>query len=185
MTDRARLIELVKQNALEFGDFTLTSGKKATYYLDGKQVTLDADGAHLVGAAVLDAIADDRPDAVGGMSIGADPIVGAVLAEAGRRGIALKGFLVRKEAKKHGKQRWVEGPLRPGSRVVILEDVVTTGGSALAAIERVEELDCPVVRVVCLVDRLEGGREAFQARGYAFTPLLTIADLGLDPPNSP
>jgi orotate phosphoribosyltransferase len=180
--DRQALLDLVRQKALKFGEFTLASGKKASYYLDGKQVTLDSAGARLVGEGILDLLAGSLPDAVGGMSIGADPITAAVITIAGTRGFALRGFMVRKESKGHGTQRYLEGPVVPGERVVIVEDVVTTGGSSLLAIERCEEFGLKVERVVAIIDRLEGGRQAFTDRGYAFDSLLTIRDFGIEPP---
>jgi orotate phosphoribosyltransferase len=180
--DRQALLDLVRHKALKFGEFTLASGKKASYYLDGKQVTLDSAGARLVGEGILDLLAGRLPDAVGGMSIGADPITAAVITVAGTRGVALRGFMVRKESKGHGTQRYLEGPVVPGERVVIVEDVVTTGGSSLLAIERCEEFGLTVERVVAIIDRLEGGRQAFTDRGYAFDSLLTIRDFGIEPP---
>src|SRR5438552_13932131 len=111
-----------------FGEFTLASGKRAGYYLDGKQVTLDSVGARLVAEGILDLLKDDMPQAVGGMSIGADPITAAVITMAGVRGIPLAGFMVRKEPKGRGTNRYIEGPVTPGASVVIVEDVVTTGG---------------------------------------------------------
>ena len=184
MYDKQTLIELVRHRALKFGDFTLASGKKATYYLDGKQVTLDSFGAKLVAEGILDLLADNlpMPDAVGGMSIGADPITAAVITMAGVRGIAMAGFLVRKEPKGHGTNRYVEGPVQPGQRVVIVEDVVTTGGSSLEAIARAEDFGLKVARVMTIIDRLEGGQAAFTARGYPLSSLLTIRDFGIEPP---
>ncbi|HEX7447120.1 MAG TPA: orotate phosphoribosyltransferase [Pirellulales bacterium] len=182
MYDQQTLKALVREKALRFGDFTLVSGKKATYYLDGKQVTLDSAGARLVGEGILDLLQADLPAAVGGMSIGADPIAAAVVTMAGVRGLPLSGFMVRKEAKGHGTQRYIEGPVRPGDRVAIVEDVVTTGGSSLTAIERAEEFGLVVVRVIAIIDRLEGGAAAFAQRGYSFSSLLTIADFGIAPP---
>lgn len=184
MYDKQTLIELVRHRALKFGDFTLASGKKAKYYLDGKQVTLDSFGAKLVAEGILDLLADNLPlpDAVGGMSIGADPITAAVITMAGVRGQAMTGFLVRKEPKGHGTNRYVEGPVSAGQRVVIVEDVVTTGGSSLEAIARVEEFGLNVARVVTIIDRLEGGQKAFESRGYPLSSLLTIRDFGIDPP---
>jgi orotate phosphoribosyltransferase len=182
--DKQTLIELVKSRALKFGDFTLVSGKKATYYLDGKQVTLDSSGARLIAEGILDLLADHLPlpRAVGGMSIGADPISAAVITMAGVRGIPLVGFMVRKEAKGHGTKRFIEGPVAAGDTVAIVEDVVTTGGSSLEAIERCEEFGLRVARVVAIIDRCEGGREAFTQRGYPFASLLSIRDLGIEPP---
>lgn len=181
MYDRNALISLVRETALRFGDFTLASGKKASFYLDCRQVTLDARCAKLIGEAMLDLISGDLPNAVGGMSMGADPIVGAIVTTAGMRQLPLKGFLVRKEAKGHGTQKFVEGPVQPGDRVVIVEDVVTTGGSSLLAIERAEAVGLKVERVLAIIDRLEGGREAFAARGYQLESLLTVRDFGIEP----
>ncbi len=182
MFDRAALIALIRQEALQIGKFTLASGKEATYYLDCRQVTLDPRGANLIGEGILELLGDELPDAIGGMAIGADPITAAVVTLAGQRGLTLKGFMVRKEAKAHGRGRDVEGPVVAGQRVVIVEDVVTTGGSSLQAIERVEAMGLQVQRVIAIVDRLEGGREAFQERGYRLDTLLTIRDLGIEPP---
>ncbi len=182
MYDRSTLFSLVRDKALRFGDFTLASGKKATYYLDGKQVTLDATGARLVGEGILDLLAADMPAAVGGMSIGADPITAAVVTMAGVRGLSLAGFMVRKEPKGHGTQRFIEGPVQPGDRVAIVEDVVTTGASSFTAIERAEEFGLKVTRVIAIIDRMEGGAAAFAARGYNFSSLLTIADFGITRP---
>lgn len=180
--DKQKLIELVRDKALRLGDFTLASGKKAKYYLDCRQVTLDSQGAALVAAGMLEMLGDELPEAVGGMAIGADPITGAILMLAGSQGKSLRGVIVRKEAKQHGTGRTVEGPVEPGEEIVIVEDVVTTGGSSLLAIERCEEFGLKVKRVLAIVDRLEGGREAFAAKGYELTPLLTIRDFGLEPP---
>ena len=182
MYDKQALISLVRDKALKFGDFTLASGKKAKYYLDGKQVTLDATGARLVGEGILDLLASDMPRAVGGMSIGADPITAAVVTMAGVRQLPLVGFMVRKEAKGHGTQRYIEGPVQSGDRVAIVEDVVTTGGSSLLAIDRAVEFGLVVTRVIAIIDRLEGGTAAFAQRGYAFSSLLTIEDFGIAPP---
>ena len=121
------------------------------------------------------------PDAVGGMAIGADPITAAVITLAGLQGKTLKGFIVRKQAKTHGTGRAVEGPVCTGQRAIILEDVVTSGGSSLAAIEHAEEFGLRVQGVIAVVDRLEGAREAFQQRGYWLKTLLTIRDLGIGP----
>ena len=182
MYDKQALMTLVREKALKFGDFMLASGKKAKYYLDCKQVTLDATGSRLVGEGILDLLGNDLPQAVGGMSIGADPITGAVVTIAGVRGQSLCGFLVRKEAKGHGTERYIEGPVKPGDRVAIVEDVVTTGGSSLQAIERCEQFGLVVTRVIAIIDRMEGGRQAFESRGYPFESLLTIRDFGIEPP---
>jgi orotate phosphoribosyltransferase len=179
MYDRDALIGLVRTKALKFGDFTLASGKKASYYLDCRQITLDSRGAQLIGAGMLDLLAADMPNLVGGMAIGADPITAAILTLAGVGGKPLRGVMVRKEAKQHGTGKLVEGPFAPGESLVIVEDVVTTGGSSLLAIQRCEEVGLKVKRVLAIIDRLEGGREAFAARGYELTTLFTIKDFGI------
>jgi orotate phosphoribosyltransferase len=186
MYDKQSLIALVRQKALKFGEFTLASGKKATYYLDGKQVTLDPAGARLVAEGMLDvlAAAGKPPDAVGGMSIGADPITAAVVTMSAVRGTPLLGFMVRKESKGHGTNQFIEGPVQPGMAAVIVEDVVTTGGSSLKAIERVEAFGMKVVGVLAIIDRMEGGAQAFAQRGYPLSSLLTIRDFGIEPPSA-
>jgi orotate phosphoribosyltransferase len=181
--DRASLQSLILEKALKFGSFTLASGRKATYYLDGKQVTLDPHGARLVGEGILDLLAQDRlPAAVGGMSIGADPITAAVVVMSSIRGMPVRGFMIRKEPKGHGTNQYVEGPVRPGEEVAIVEDVVTTGGSSLAAIERAEAFGLKVLRVIGIIDRMEGGAQAFAQRGYPFVSLFTIRDFGIGGP---
>lgn len=182
MYDRPRLISLFRERALKFGEFTLASGKKASYYLDGKQITLHSEGLRLVSEGLLELLADVPFEAIGGMSIGADPIIGGVLAAAGGQGRSLQGFLVRKEAKGHGTGRYIEGPVQAGARVVIVDDVVTTGGSSLQAIDRILEYGCQVVAVVAVIDRKEGGAANFQARDLPFRSLLSIEDFGINPP---
>lgn len=180
---RQQLIELLEQRALQRGSFTLASGRTASFYLDAKQVVLDSRGSMLVGRVILDRLQalGDLPDAIGGMSIGADPITSAAVTMAGVAGLALKGFMVRKEPKGHGLQRYVEGPVAAGQRVVIVEDVTTTGGSALLAIDRAIEFGLQVERVLTVIDRLAGAAEAFAARGIPLEPLVTIRDLGIEP----
>ena len=183
--DKNALMTLVREKALQFGEFTLVSGKQASYYLDGKQITLDAAGARILGEGILDLLADQLPDAVGGMSIGADPITAAVLTLAGGRDLPLRGFMVRKEPKEHGLERYIEGPVQAGDRVVILEDVVTTGGSSLLAIERATQFGLHVEGVIAIIDRLEGGEAAFLERGCWFKSLLTVQDFGIEPAKTP
>ena len=181
MYDKAALMDLVRQLALALGDFTLASGKKSKYYLDCRKVTLDSAGANLIADGMLELLGGNLPDAVGGMAIGADPITAALITVAGRSGKKLRGFIVRKEAKQHGTGREVEGPVNPGDEVVVVEDVVTTGGSSLAAIEKAEAAGLKVRGVLAIIDRLEGGRETLAARGYSLQTLLTIRDFGLAP----
>jgi orotate phosphoribosyltransferase len=179
MYDREALKQLVRDKALRFGEFTLASGKQASYYLDCRQITLDSQGARLIGEGMLELLAGDMPELVGGMAIGADPITAALLTLAGVREIPLRGVMVRKEAKQHGTGKFVEGPFQEGERVAIVEDVVTTGGSSVAAIERCEAVGLKVQRVLAIIDRLEGGREAFAARGYELTSLFTVRDFDI------
>jgi orotate phosphoribosyltransferase len=181
MYNKSALMDLVRKLALQLGDFTLASGKQSKYYLDCRKVTLDSAGANLIADGMLELLASEWPDAVGGMAIGADPITAAIITVAGRSGRSLKGFIVRKEAKQHGTGRDVEGPVLPGESVVIVEDVVTTGGSSLAAIEKAEAFGLKVRGVLAIIDRLEGGRETLAARGYSLQTLLTIRDFGLSP----
>ena len=188
MYDRDALIKLFHARALKFGDFTLASGKKSKYYLDGKQITLHAQGLRLVCEGLLELLKDVPYQAFGGMTIGADPIVGGVLAvsaeqdRAAEQNQSLVGFLVRKEPKGHGTQKYIEGPLEPGMKVVVIDDVVTTGGSALLAVDRAVEFGCEVVLVVGIVDRMEGGAANFAARKIPFRSLLSIEDFGIAPP---
>jgi orotate phosphoribosyltransferase len=181
--ERKRLIELLQRDALKRGTFTLASGRQSHYYVDGRKLTLSADGAALIGAGVLELLQKEFPvDAVGGLTLGADPIVGATLALASGAGLGgLRGFLVRKEAKGHGTGKLVEGPLEPGSTVAIVDDVATTGGSSLQAALAVEAMGCKVAVVIAVLDRLEGAAAAFAARGLPFRALLTIRDLGVEP----
>ncbi|WP_165068641.1 orotate phosphoribosyltransferase [Paludisphaera rhizosphaerae] len=180
---RGRLVELLKRDSLRLGQFTLASGRSSHYYIDGRKVTLGAEGVRLIARGMLHTL-KDHPEiaAVGGLTMGADPIVGASLAIAPEVGLgSLRGFLVRKQAKGHGTGNLVEGPLEPGSTVAIVDDVATTGGSSLQAVDAVEAMGCKVAVVIAVLDRLEGAAENFAARGLAFKSLLTIRDLGVEP----
>jgi orotate phosphoribosyltransferase len=176
---RARLLDILKKKAVLYGDFTLASGKRSGYYIDGRLVTLEPEGAYLTARLILDVLKDEPVDAVGGPTLGADPIVGATVAASYIAGRPLLGFLVRKADKTHGTQKRIEGPLREDHRVAIVEDVVTTGQSALEAIEEVEAAGAKVVKVIALVDRLKGARELLAQRGYSFTALFTREELGI------
>ncbi len=177
--NRQALIDLISDKALKFGDFTLASGKKASFYLDCRKVTLDSRGANLIAAGMLELMAEDYPDAVGGMAIGADPITGAIITLAGQTDRPLRGFIVRKEAKQHGTGQSVEGPVKAGDRVVVVEDVVTTGGSALRAIDQAREFGLEVIGACTIIDRLAGGAKAFSDKGVPLQSLLTINDFGI------
>jgi len=178
---RQQLIEYIKADAVFHGDFTLTSGKKASYYVDLRKVSLDHRVAPLIGQVMLDLIAE-VPDvvAVGGMTMGADPIASAVLHQAAARGISYDAFVVRKEPKDHGRGRQVEGPDVAGKRVIVLEDTSTTGGSPLAAIEALKKVGAEIAAVAVVVDRNTGAREVIEAAGYPYFAAITLDDLGLD-----
>ena len=157
ISEKDELFNLIQTKAVIYGHKVLASGKLSHYYIDGKQVTLDARGAFLIGRCLLDLIRSNRPDAVGGPTLGADPIVGALLAEAGRQGILLHGFIVRKEAKDHGTSKLVEGPVfKSGARVALVEDVITTGKSSYEIINIVEQNGARVVAIASVVDRSDG-----------------------------
>ena len=179
----AELVPLITAKALRRGAFRLASGREASFYLDAKQVVLDARGSMLVGRAILDLLRahGPLPAAVGGMSIGADPVTSAVVTMAGVGGFDLRGFMVRKEPKDHGTKRYIEGPVAPGEKVVIVEDVTTTGGSSLLAIDRAIEFGLVVERVVTVIDRLAGATATLAARGIPLDALVTIRDLGIEP----
>ena len=176
--DRAALIQLVRERALRFGQFTLSSGQTSSYYIDCRLVTLSSEGAALIGQAVLDQI-DPSIQAVAGMSLGADPVVGATLTVAGEQGRPLRGGLIRKEAKDHGTGKQVEGPIQSGDRAIVVEDVTTTGSACVRSIEALRAIDVEVVGIVTVLDRLAGAAESFTQLGLSFTPLMTIRDLGI------
>lgn len=181
MYNRDALIELIQNEALQRGDFTLASGKKANYYLDCRTITLHPKGANVIAEGMLEVLlsAGSLPDAVGGMAIGADPITASIVTIAGQRDLPLKGFMVRKEAKGHGTGKQVEGPVVAGQDVVIVEDVITSGGSAIKAVDAVREFGLNVNKVIAIIDRMAGGREAFAAKGIELVTLTTIEDFGL------
>lgn len=176
---KKRLKELVQAKALKFGEFTLASGKTANYYLDCRKLTLDGEGANVIGESMLELIQPMAPDSVGGMAIGADPITAAIITLAWQRGISYNGFIVRKEAKEHGTGQSVEGPVTSGQSAVIVEDVTTSGGSSLKAVERARDFGLSVKAVVSIVDRLAGAEELFAKHDIQFHSLLTINDLGI------
>jgi orotate phosphoribosyltransferase len=175
-----RLKTLLRERAVQFGDFALAGGGRTDVYVDGRLFTLSAEGAALGAELLWEKIAPLEPDAVGGMTLGADPIVGALLYHAGTQGVSLAGFLVRKEPKGHGTRKSVEGP-RPVTerpRVVLVEDTFTTGGSTLEAVRRVrEEWGAEVVGVFGIVDREAGAAQACAKEGLRFDTLLKLSQL--------
>ncbi|MCS5717287.1 orotate phosphoribosyltransferase [Herbiconiux sp. CPCC 205763] len=182
MTDaRSQLIDYIKTDAVFHGDFTLTSGKKASYYVDLRRVSLDHRVAPLIGQVMLDLIAGIRDvDAVGGLTMGADPIAAAVLHQGAARGLSYDAFVVRKEPKDHGRGRQVEGPDVAGKRVIVLEDTSTTGGSPLAAIAALEKAGAVIAGVAVVVDRNTGAGERIEEAGYPYHYAIGLADLGLE-----
>jgi orotate phosphoribosyltransferase len=178
---KERLIEILRSRSYREGDFTLASGKKSSFYLDVKESALHPEGAFLIGALVVDLIQRERlePYAVGGMTLGADPLATAVSLAGFANGLAWPAFIVRKQPKDHGTLAWVEGAKTypRGARLVVLEDVVTTGGSSLKAVEKLEEAGFTVPAVISVVDRLEGARETIEARGMKFFSLCTLREI--------
>jgi orotate phosphoribosyltransferase len=168
----------LEKGALQYGDFTLSSGKKSAYYFDGRLLSLDPEGAHLIAQALLPLVQQAGAQAIGGPTLGADPIVAAVALTSHLAGQGVPGFIVRKEAKAHGTGQNIEGPLLPGSRVAIVDDTCTTGGSLFQAIAAAEAAGCTVVKVIALLDRREGGTEELARRGYDFTALLAANATG-------
>ncbi|MDR0945350.1 MAG: orotate phosphoribosyltransferase, partial [Bifidobacteriaceae bacterium] len=181
---RDRLCQLIRDLAVVRGRVTLASGKEADYYVDLRRVTLHHEAAPLVGHVMLDALEEaglgpGEIDAVGGLTMGADPVAGALMHAAAARGLALDAFVVRKEAKTHGLQRQIEGPDVAGRRVVAVEDTSTTGGSVLTAVEALRAAGAQVVAVAVIVDRDTGAKERIEAAGLPYHYLYGLEDLGL------
>lgn len=178
--DRARLLALLTRRSFARRKVVLASGKESDFYIDCKKTALLGEGHFLIGRLLLAAIRESAPEAVGvgGLTLGADPLASAVAHTSYLAGTELPAFIVRKEPKGHGTGAWIEGreALTPGAPLALLEDVVTTGGSSLKAAERIEAEGFKVAHVFALVDRLEGGREAVEAKGYRMTALFTRKD---------
>ena len=178
-TDIERLLELAKEKSFMYGDFTLSSGLKSSYYFDGRLTTLCPEGAYLVGKTVFELVRDAGIDAIGGPTMGADPIVTAVALVSHLEGKPIPAFIVRTQPKQHGTRRYIEGHLPPGGgTVAIVDDVITTGGSVFRAIEAVEAEGCRVRQVVVLLDRDQGGADELRRRGYNFAALLRVDNKG-------
>ncbi len=172
-----QLLDLFCQLAYQEGDFILSSGQSSSYYINGKQVTLHPQGALAIGRILLSVLPTDT-QAVAGLTLGADPIVSAVSVVSAYENRPIPGLIIRKEAKGHGTMAYIEGPnLPPGAKVIVLEDVVTTGKSAMKAVERLRDAGYTVDTVISLVDRLQGGAEFYQSVGLNFQAVFTITDL--------
>ncbi|MCX5696952.1 MAG: orotate phosphoribosyltransferase [Candidatus Omnitrophica bacterium] len=175
---KVKLAALLKREALKRGRFVLSSGKVSDYYLDGRVITLTPEGAHLVASIILDYVKDNHIDAVGGPTLGADPIVGAVAALAHLNDIPLRTFIVRKAVKEHGTQRQIEGPtLDPGLNVLLVDDVATTGKAILEAKEALEKIGIKPGHALVIVDRQEGASENLAASGLKLEAIFQIKEL--------
>ncbi|GGA65977.1 orotate phosphoribosyltransferase [Pseudoclavibacter endophyticus] len=181
--DRAALLQLIRDEAVFHGDFTLTSGKRASYYIDLRKLSLDHRAAPLIGRVLLELVDElggaAGVDAVGGLTMGADPLANAVMHQGVAQGRTIDAFVVRKEPKGHGRGRQVEGPDLEGKRVVVLEDTSTTGGSPLAAIAALEAVGATIVGVAVIADRDTEARGRIEDAGYAYRYAFDLADLGL------
>jgi orotate phosphoribosyltransferase len=179
MSDRDELLAQVTKKAVVHGRVTLSSGREADYYVDLRRITLDAQAAPMIGRVMLDLTDDWEYDAVGGLTLGADPVAVAMLHAAAARGRELDAFVVRKEEKTHGMQRRIEGPDVRGRRVLAVEDTSTTGGSVLTAVDALREAGAEVVGVAVIVDRATGAREKVEAAGCDYRFAFGLDDLGL------
>lgn len=178
---RSRLLEVFKERAVSFGKFTLASGKESTYYINSKKAIFNAEAIWLLGEMLWQATRDLDIQAMGGLEVGAIPMATAAALRYHEEGQPLEAFFVRKQAKGHGSQERVEGVVKPGMRVAVIDDVLTTGGSLLQAIEEVEKIGAQVVAVSCIVDRLEGAGAKIEPK-YLYRPMFTIRDFGIEPP---
>jgi orotate phosphoribosyltransferase len=175
-----RLRELILTRAFSFGSFTLASGKTSSFYINSKKILFHSEAIALLADAFWEKMHDLDIQAVGGLEVGAIPLTSAIVYRYHQAGRNLEGFFVRKQAKDHGSKERIEGvELKPGMRVAIVDDVLTTGGSALQAVQEVERAGATVVAVLCIVDREQGAREAFAK--YTYRPLFTLTDLGIKP----
>jgi orotate phosphoribosyltransferase len=179
MTEHSTLIALLAERSAKRGQFTLASGKQSTFYIDARLTTMSPEGLSIIGPLALAVLGktDWRVDAIGGLTLGADPISYAISYASAQSNRPLRAFTVRKEAKGHGTGRLLEGPFRRGDRVAVIEDVITTGGSALRAIDAVRAADGIVAGVLALVDREEGGRQAIEEAGVPVVALVTAGQI--------
>lgn len=178
-SDKLQLLKILREKSVSYGNITLSSGRKSSYYVDSKLTTFDPGGVSLVGKLVFEIIKDkdEEISAVGGLTMGADPIAISTIIAALNEKYPLKGFSVRKKAKSHGKRKLIEGNLDIKDKVVILDDVITTGSSTIKAITAVREFGCNIIMVVALVDRREGGTKKIKKLGYDVHAIFTIDDL--------
>ncbi|GAB6072253.1 orotate phosphoribosyltransferase [Venenivibrio stagnispumantis] len=178
MDYKKRLEELIRERALKVADepiFKLSSGKMSNYYLDLRTITLDPEGGFVIGNIIFDMIKDKNPDAIGGLTLGADPIAYATSIISFIKNKPIKPFVVRKEPKGHGTGKQIEGNLKPGENVFIVEDVVTTAGSSLKAAKVVKEFGANILGIIAIVDREEGGEENIKKEGFNFYPIFKVS----------
>jgi orotate phosphoribosyltransferase len=177
---KKRLAEMIIEKSFKYRDhppFTLASGKSSNYYFNCKPTTLDPEGMNLIGEIIFDMLADTDVTAAGGLTLGADPIANALAVISYQKGKPIRSFIVRKDVKGHGTKSAIEGNVKPGEKVVIIDDVITTGGSTITAIERVREAGLMIDRVIALIDREEGGRENILAHVDRVDAVLTRTEI--------
>jgi orotate phosphoribosyltransferase len=183
LDSRGSLLEIFKTRAVFFGQFTLASGKQSTYYINSKKALFNSEAVWLLGDVLYEMTRNLDVQAIGGLEVGAIPMATAAAMRYHEEGRNIEGFYVRKQAKGHGSKELVEGIVKSGDRVAVVDDVLTTGGSVLQAIAEVERLGAQVAAVICIVDRLEGARENLTSR-YRFLPIFTIRDFGIEVPGT-
>ena len=177
---KEKLLGLLNRDALKRGKFVLSSGKESNYYLDGRLITLSPEGAYLVASIILDMVRDEKPDAIGGPTLGADPIVGAIAALSYVNKQPVKTFIVRKQAKEHGTQRQVEGPeLKNGERVILVDDVATSGKAIMEAKSALDKIGVIAEKAIVIVDRNEGASGNLAKAGLKLESIFKLADFGL------
>ena len=175
--DKSELFRLLKTQAFSRGKFILSSGKESNFYLDARLVTLSAAGAYLTARIMLDMISKDQPDAIGGPTLGADPMVGAIACLSHQAGRPINTFIIRKQPKAHGKQQQIEGPLlKEGSSVVIIDDVATTGKAFVESIEVLQKMNIKIKKAICVIDRGEGASEALAKYKVPLESIFTISE---------
>lgn len=176
-----QLFQLLRERSFQHGTFRLASGALSNYYIDGKMSEVFSESSYLIGEVLYERTKDRELDAIGGLEIGAVPLTTAAVISYHQHGRKMEGFWVRDKVKSHGTRKVIEGNLKPGSRVVIVDDVITTGGSSIKAIKEVKEIGCEVVAVLALVDRLQGAEKLFQDEGVAhYEAIFTIRDFGVE-----
>lgn len=177
-----QLLDLLAQRSFKKGTFKLASGATSNYYIDGKMSEVFSKGAFLIGQVLYEHTKDLEFDAFGGLEVGAVPLTAVTAVHYHLNGRTFEGFWVRDKQKSHGTRKLVEGGVKPGDRVIIVDDVITSGGSSLKAVEAVKEMGCEIVLVIALVDRLQGAEKAFREAGVKFRSVFTIRDFGIDVP---